>query len=53
MKINIGKIAKTVATKAKENPETALAIVSLLAPGLFRKIAPKVVPIIVAAAGKR
>ena len=29
------------------------AIVSLLAPGLFRKLAPKVVPIIVAAAGKR
>lgn len=53
MKINIGKLAKTVVTKAKENPETALAIASLLAPGLVRKLAPKVVPIIVAAAGKR
>jgi len=53
MKTTIGRIAKTVATKAKENPETALALVSLIAPGLFRKLAPKVVPIIVAAAGKR
>lgn len=51
--MNLKKIAKTVATKAKENPETALALVSLLAPGLFRKIAPKVVPIIVAVAGKK
>jgi len=53
MRINVGKLAKTVATKAKENPETALALVSLIAPGLFRKLAPKVVPIIVAAVGKR
>lgn len=53
MKIKIGKAATSVVKAAKENPETALAIVSLLAPGLFRKIAPKVVPIIVAAAGQR
>jgi hypothetical protein len=53
MKINIKKAATSVVKTVKENPETALAIVSLLAPGLFRKLAPKVVPIIVAAAGKR
>ncbi|MGN7160825.1 hypothetical protein [Sphingomonas sp. SAFR-052] len=52
MKINVGKILKPVVRAAKENPETALAIASLLAPGLFRKLAPKVVPIIVAAAGR-
>lgn len=51
--MNIKKAANSIVKAAKENPETALAIVSLLAPGLFRKIAPKVVPIIVAAAGKR
>lgn len=53
MKINVKKAAGSVVKAAKENPETALAIVSLLAPGLFRKLAPKVVPIIVAAAGKK
>lgn len=51
--MNVKKAATSVVKAAKENPETALAIVSLLAPGLFRKIAPKVVPIIVAAAGKK
>lgn len=53
MKINIGKLAKTFVTKAKENPEATLAIFAAIAPGFVRKLAPKVVPIIVAAAGKR
>ena len=51
--MNIKKAAGSVVKAAKENPETALALVSLIAPGLFRKLAPKAVPIIVAAAGKR
>lgn len=50
--MNIKKAATSVVKAAKENPETALAIVSLLAPGLYRKLAPKVVPIIVAAVKK-
>lgn len=53
MKINVGKAARTVATKAAANPEAALALVGLIAPGLFRKLAPKVIPVIVAVAGKR
>lgn len=51
--MNIKKAAGAVVKAAKENPEKALAIAALIAPGLFRKLAPKVVPIIVAAAGKR
>lgn len=51
--MNIKKAATSVVKAAKDNPEKALAIAALLAPGLFRKLAPKVVPIIVAAAGKR
>lgn len=51
--MNIKKAATSVVKAAKDNPEKTLAIAALLAPGLFRKLAPKVVPIIVAAAGKR
>lgn len=47
MKINVKKAATSVVKAAKDNPEKALAIAALLAPGLFRKLAPKVVPIIV------
>lgn len=51
--MNIKKAATSVVKAAKDNPEKALAIISLIAPGLFRKLAPKVVPIIVAASGKK
>jgi len=43
MKINLGKLAKTVVNAAKKNPEIALAVVGLAAPGLARKAAPYVV----------
>lgn len=44
--MNLGKLLKTVARKAKENPEIAIAVVGMVAPGVVRKAA----PIIVAAA---
>ena len=53
MKINVGKLAKTVVTKAKENPEATLAIFAAIAPGLVRKALPKAIPVIVAIAGKK
>ena len=44
--MNIGKLLKSVVRKAKENPEIALAVIGMAAPGLVRKAA----PIIIAAA---
>lgn len=46
--MNIGNILKSVARKAKENPELALVLLGLVAP----KAASKVAPIIVAATRK-
>jgi hypothetical protein len=43
MKINLSRALKTVANAAKKNPEIALAVVGLVAPGLARKAAPYVV----------
>ena len=43
MKINIGKLLKSVVKKAKENPELALVVVGLVAPGLAKKAAPIVI----------
>ncbi|WP_156455594.1 hypothetical protein [Sphingomonas sp. CCH5-D11] len=48
MKINLTRIAKTIATKARENPELALVLLGLVAP----KVAAKATPIIVAATRK-
>lgn len=45
--MNIKKAAASVVKAAKDNPEKALAIAALLSPGLFRKLAPKVVPWVV------
>ena len=47
--MNIGKILKSVAVKAKENPELALVLLGLVAP----KAASKMAPIIVAATRPR
>lgn len=38
--MNLGKILKSAVKKAKENPELALVVVGLVAPGLARKAAP-------------
>lgn len=46
--MNIGKILKTAARKAKENPELALVLLGLVAP----KVAAKAAPIIMAATRK-
>lgn len=47
--MNLGKLLKKVVKKAKENPEIALAIVGMAAPGVVKKVA----PIIVAAAATK
>ncbi|WP_164521230.1 hypothetical protein [Sphingomonas sp. ABOLF] len=49
MKLNIGKLLKTVARAAKDNPEIALGVVGLIAPKVVKRIA----PIVVAAAVRR
>ncbi len=41
--MNIGKLLSGIARKAKENPELALVVVGLAAPGLARKVAPIVI----------
>lgn len=41
--MNLSKILKSVMKKAKENPELALVVVGLVAPGLARKAAPIVI----------
>lgn len=46
--MNIGKILKSAARKAKENPELALVLLGLVAP----KVAAKAAPIIMAATRK-
>lgn len=46
--MNIGKILKSVAVKARENPELALVLLGLVAP----KAVAKVGPIVVAATRK-
>jgi hypothetical protein len=48
MKLKIGKLLKTVVRAAKANPEIALAVAGLIAPGVVKKVA----PIVVAAAVK-
>lgn len=53
MKINIGRLLGDVARAAKNNPEIALAVAGLVAPGLVRKVGPKIMPIIVAASVKK
>lgn len=40
--MKIGKLLKTVATKAKDNPELALIVLGIAAPKLAAKVAPKV-----------
>lgn len=47
--MNIGRIIKSVAKKARENPELALVVIGLVAPGVARKAA----PIVAAATAKR
>lgn len=47
--MNIGKLLKSVVKKARENPELALVVVGLVAPGVARKAA----PIVAAATAKR
>jgi hypothetical protein len=49
MKLNIGKLLGKVVKAAKNNPEIALAVAGVIAPGVVKKIA----PIVVAAAVKR
>lgn len=47
--MSLAKIFKKVVKKTKENPEIALAIVGMAAPGVVKKVA----PIIVAAAATK
>ncbi|WP_375272032.1 hypothetical protein [Sphingomonas sp.] len=47
--MNIGKLLGKVAKAAKNNPEIALAVVGLAAPGLVRKVT----PVIMAASPKQ
>jgi hypothetical protein len=47
--MNIGKLLKGAVRAAKKNPEIALAVAGVIAPGVVKKIA----PIVVAAAVKR
>jgi len=47
--MNIGKFLGKAVRYAKANPEKVLVVASLIAPGAFAKIAPKVAPLIVAA----
>ena len=53
MKINLRKIAAAIVSTAKENPALVVAVATAVAPKVVAKYAPKVVPIIVAAAGKK
>lgn len=48
MKINLGKALNSIVRVVKENPQAAIIVGTLVAPGLTRKIA----PIIVAATAK-
>ncbi|MGJ3625936.1 hypothetical protein AB5I41_31390 [Sphingomonas sp. MMS24-JH45] len=41
--MNLGKLLGSIVKKAKENPELALVVVSIAAPGLARKVAPIVI----------
>lgn len=40
MKINLGKALKSIVRVVKENPQAAIIVGTLVAPGLTRKIAP-------------
>ncbi|SOB81162.1 hypothetical protein SAMN06297144_1430 [Sphingomonas guangdongensis] len=40
--MNLGKLLKSVAKKAKENPELALIVLGIAAPKLAAKVAPKI-----------
>lgn len=44
--MNLGKILKTVVSAAKKNPEVALAVAGVVAPGLVRKVAPVLVTVL-------
>ncbi len=41
--MNLGKLLKSVVRAAKKNPEIALAVTGIVAPGLVRKAAPVIV----------
>lgn len=50
--MNLKNLAKSLVRTVKANPEKALIVASLVAPGIVGKLAPKVVPVVVAL-GKR
>lgn len=41
--MNIGKLLRSVARYAKDNPEKVLVVAGMLAPGAVAKVAPKVI----------
>jgi hypothetical protein len=43
MKLNIGRLLGKLATAAKNNPEIALAVVGLAAPGVVKRVTPVLV----------
>jgi len=43
--MNVGKLVKSVARTAKDNPELALMLAVIVAPKLARKVAPVVVAV--------
>ncbi|HEX8415641.1 MAG TPA: hypothetical protein VF637_17440 [Sphingomicrobium sp.] len=51
MKLNIGKLLKSVVRKVKDNPEIALMVLGVVSPKLARK-AVALAPVIVAAIKK-
>lgn len=40
--MNLGKLLKKVATKAKDNPELALIVLGIAAPKVAAKVVPKI-----------
>jgi hypothetical protein len=48
MKINLTRLAKSAVRVVKQNPDKALIVASMLAPGIVAKVASKVVPVVVA-----
>lgn len=47
--MNIGKLLRGAVRVIKANPDKALIVATIIAPGLARKVA----PVVIAAAGKR
>lgn len=47
MKINLARALKSVVKFAKQNPEIALGVAGVVAPGLAKKVAPIVVAAVV------